>query len=542
MKLRLIEGSVEGDYNKFYSAIDRDTFNELVKLDPKTAIKNDEIINIGFGAKQLILPKWLAGDHDILNKAEDVKKAFETFYANMKSYPAEFKNLASYKSVDDFIKFTKGESVEAEVAVKENPIDTIYNKYYSKLDRKEFDRLIALDSETNDAKIGEVVKNLVLPKVIAGEKIDDYSKLKDAITIYHDDFSSLSKENQNLNSYNTINSFVSKMLTGAESDLVARLKNDTTVDEKTHRTVAEDAVIVGSTSNYDIIWEKSYRAANAVGGGWRNPAGMHWCTGWEPDDNGTPNDRYFNTYGSTENGKALVAFIKKGADRGSSNRPTNWQISMDIKSGEITDFLDGTDGTPTFKGNTTTERFKSFLLAYPDIAKAIEGKEPFKNCRAVKEVLTIINLANANSELNINTTEDVLLAKYFMSEGCPIRVISIGIEDIPPLLFEGQSSLEKVTFKDTVKTIGAGAFINCTSLKSLTLPKTLEVIGKNAFQGCSSMTGSVRIPDTLTEIRTNAFLGTHVKLSVNKERKTKLKISNVDADWFKSHSKGILIR
>lgn len=57
MKLRLIENRVDDEYNKFYSDIDRETFDALIKLDPKTVVRDGEIINIGFGAKQLLIAK-----------------------------------------------------------------------------------------------------------------------------------------------------------------------------------------------------------------------------------------------------------------------------------------------------------------------------------------------------------------------------------------------------------------------------------------------------------------------------------------------------
>lgn len=254
MKLRLIENKVDDEYNKFYSDIDRETFDSLIKLDPKTVVRDGEIVNAGFGAKQLLIAKWRGGDKTILDKGEEITDAFNKFYANMKSYPAQYKNIAAYASVDDFIKYVNGEEVEAQEIVKENPIDIIYNKYYKDIDREDFNKIIALDPKTSEDKIGEVARDLLLANYKKGEKnfIDD-DQLKDAIKVFYDDFNKLSKENQQLKNYLSIEDFKTKILAGDETDFERSLKNNQTIDPNTHRPVSEDAVIVGSTRNYTII-------------------------------------------------------------------------------------------------------------------------------------------------------------------------------------------------------------------------------------------------------------------------------------------------
>ena len=50
------------------------------------------------------------------------------------------------------------------------------------------------------------------------------------------------------------------------------------------------------------------------------------------------------------------------------------------------------------------------------------------------------------------------------------------------------SRIEHVDFFDSVTTIGAGAFRNCTELQELTLPESVTEIGDGAFRGCTGLT------------------------------------------------------
>lgn len=63
-----------------------------------------------------------------------------------------------------------------------------------------------------------------------------------------------------------------------------------------------------------------------------------------------------------------------------------------------------------------------------------------------------------------------------------------------------------VRIPDTVTEIRSGAFSTCLSLSgTLELPPGLTSIGDNAFSECQSLTGPLVIPDTVTEIGSNAF-------------------------------------
>ena len=60
-----------------------------------------------------------------------------------------------------------------------------------------------------------------------------------------------------------------------------------------------------------------------------------------------------------------------------------------------------------------------------------------------------------------------------------------------------------IVLPDTVKSIGASAFLNCTSMRTIIMPGVTN-ISQSSFSGCGSLT-SIRIPEGLTEIPYGAF-------------------------------------
>ncbi|MDE5564726.1 MAG: leucine-rich repeat protein, partial [Oscillospiraceae bacterium] len=59
---------------------------------------------------------------------------------------------------------------------------------------------------------------------------------------------------------------------------------------------------------------------------------------------------------------------------------------------------------------------------------------------------------------------------------------------------------KSVVLPDSLKYIGTGAFAGCFSLECINLPESLEVIGRDAFSSCEKLSGSLIIPDGVTEI------------------------------------------
>lgn len=526
----LTEAKADIDYEKNYSTIDREIFDKIAKMDPKSQIQNDTVQMLGFGCKQLLLAKYLAGETDFIDKGDQIYAALEKYYPNIAQYP----KFNEFKSVADFLTFMENPdtaNIEKAEIKKENPLDSIYNKYYSNISREDFDKIIALDPQTTEDKLGEIAKNLLLPKFISGEKgfVDNPGRVKEACEFFYTDKNSLPAEKQKITGYDSVESFIKYINEGPESALVASLKANETVDQKTHRPVKDDFRVVASTRDYDILEPKSHDANQAISGGWDNPNGMHWCTGWEN------NHGYWDSY--TSNGKRLFCIMHKTKNRGTANRPINWQLQV-LPNNHIGEFLNGSDSR-AFEGNTKDDQFENFLKAYPDICRAIVDKEPFSAVPCVQKVFS--QLKYEHEPFVLDSADKVYeLISNDMSSILDEAIISI--DKIPSGIFSGYIKLNKITFKEGVKEIGAQAFKNCITLRTLEFPESLEIIGEEAFAGDLELKGSVKIPNNVREIRTRAFMGDHCKLKIDRARTTPIKFDIVDTNWVKSHVQSIKVQ
>lgn len=76
--------------------------------------------------------------------------------------------------------------------------------------------------------------------------------------------------------------------------------------------------------------------------------------------------------------------------------------------------------------------------------------------------------------------------------------------------YTGATKLNKVTFDDTVKELGIGAFAGCDELEEVVIPDSVEKIGAGAFMNCHNLS-SIVLSDNITEIAEGAFSGTSVR-------------------------------
>lgn len=104
---------------------------------------------------------------------------------------------------------------------------------------------------------------------------------------------------------------------------------------------------------------------------------------------------------------------------------------------------------------------------------------------------TVEKLGNAAFAYNYNLREVVFKGDGALSE------LSRGA-------FGYCRSIDKITLPDSVKTVGALAFLNCENLSEVTLPQNLEAIGDGAFQGCKKIE-NITLPQTLKKIGDLAF-------------------------------------
>ncbi len=73
-------------------------------------------------------------------------------------------------------------------------------------------------------------------------------------------------------------------------------------------------------------------------------------------------------------------------------------------------------------------------------------------------------------------------------------------------LFEtyNHNLIEEIILPDTITEIRSSAFLNCQDLKTISLPEHLSLIGSDAFAGCSTLT-EIDIPDSVETIGKSAF-------------------------------------
>lgn len=70
--------------------------------------------------------------------------------------------------------------------------------------------------------------------------------------------------------------------------------------------------------------------------------------------------------------------------------------------------------------------------------------------------------------------------------------------------FENLTTLQKITFSNNLKIIGAYAFRGCTSLSDVNLPAKLDTIETYAFSGCLDLK-TITIPDSVKRIESCSF-------------------------------------
>jgi hypothetical protein len=67
------------------------------------------------------------------------------------------------------------------------------------------------------------------------------------------------------------------------------------------------------------------------------------------------------------------------------------------------------------------------------------------------------------------------------------------------------ASMESLKIPENVKSIGAGAFSNCSKLNMVWLPSTLQKIGEKAFENCKAITHLCIKVSSIFEINPNVF-------------------------------------
>ena len=78
-----------------------------------------------------------------------------------------------------------------------------------------------------------------------------------------------------------------------------------------------------------------------------------------------------------------------------------------------------------------------------------------------------------------------------------------GLDAIPEKAFASDAKITSIRFKNTLRSIGSGAFLEAGAT-TIELPNTVESIGESAFKG-SGLKGALQLPDSLTKLGSSAF-------------------------------------
>ena len=156
-------------------------------------------------------------------------------------------------------------------------------------------------------------------------------------------------------------------------------------------------------------------------------------------------------------------------------------------------------------GNSAFEGTCLVNVTIPDTVTEI-GARSFSECKQLSSVQLPNSLTHMGSYAFENCTSltSIRIPKSLEVSNWPFYGCSVlqnvefesGVTRIPDHLFDYCTGLTSIVIPDTVTEIGARSFSECKQLSSVQLPNSLTYMGSYAFENCTSLT-SIRIPKSL---------------------------------------------
>ena len=156
----------------------------------------------------------------------------------------------------------------------------------------------------------------------------------------------------------------------------------------------------------------------------------------------------------------------------------------------------------TYIGEASFSRCSSLSeIVIPDSIQSIEGSNPFNEC----ENISIISLSNRfviNNEMLIDIMQNRLITYFGKREIVTIPDDSVRI--IGAHAFMSNKRIKRISIPNSVLTIENSAFCNCKLLESIRMSNAISSIGKWAFSECESLTDII-IPDSVSSVEEGTF-------------------------------------
>ena len=135
-----------------------------------------------------------------------------------------------------------------------------------------------------------------------------------------------------------------------------------------------------------------------------------------------------------------------------------------------------------------------------------------------------MEMSNPDLECCVDLDGELVMTDYYGKDiniVIPDTVSDLPLKHIYDGAFAGNPNVRSIVLPETLETLGASVFMDCTALRHVDLPRGLKSIGKRLFQGCSAL-DYVTIPNTVDNVGDFIFIGCNAeKLDVYCEIPTK---------------------
>ncbi len=157
--------------------------------------------------------------------------------------------------------------------------------------------------------------------------------------------------------------------------------------------------------------------------------------------------------------------------------------------------LDKNTDTYSVTGYTGTSPDVTIPASFESLPVSSIAAGAFKDNKIIKNVTIPESVRSIGATAFIGCTE---LSRVVFAGTSAINSLATGT-------FSGCTKLDGVVIPDSVKSIGYKAFENCTSMTTLTLPLNLETIDNYAFSGCTALENVIFDRSRAFTINANAF-------------------------------------